>query len=67
MEFNSPPWKKKDIIFNCIGTLEVFITHPGVHLKSFINPELNVAYIDHEALAVCSQICDRLRSWSSAQ
>ena len=63
MEFSSPPWEKKDIISHCIGILEIFRNHPGVHLKSFFNPELNVVYINHEALAVCSQICDRLRSW----
>ncbi|XP_032778081.2 LOW QUALITY PROTEIN: uncharacterized protein LOC116916887 [Daphnia magna] len=62
MEFNNPPWSQEDAISHCIGILEVLLTHPGVHLKSFFNPQLTVAYIDHEALAVCSQICDRLRS-----
>ena len=63
MEFSSAPWEKKDILSHCIGILEIFINHPGIHLKSFFNPNLKVEYINHEALAVCSQIRDRLRSW----
>lgn len=62
MEFKCPPWKKEDTIINCIGILEVLTTHPGIYLKSFFNQDLNVTYIDHETLTVCSEICDRLRS-----
>ena len=67
MRLNSPPWREGDVIRHCIAILEVllyFVTYPGVHLKSFFNPLLNVSYIDHEALAVCSKICDRLQKQS---
>ena len=59
MRLNSPPWREEDVIEMWSTTVSrswksyilYFVTYPGVPLKSFFNPLLNVSYIDHEALA----------------